>query len=130
MSTSEMSDLAEKSNFNTELNSFCTVFAKTEITGWLIAGKPVEDIARGIYVSICNRILKLRVDTTSPIFMIGGVVAHHHFLKKILQDRYNQDIEIVENPQNIVSLGAALIAKGQYLNNKKSIEEEVTLNTI
>lgn len=130
MSTSEMSDLAEKSNFNTELNSFCTVFAKTEITGWLIAGKPVEDIARGIYMSICNRILKLRVDTTSPIFMIGGVVAHHHFLKKILQNRYNQDIEIVENPQNIVSLGAALIAKGQYLNNKKSIEEEVTLNTI
>lgn len=130
MRTNEMSDLAEKSNFNTELNSFCTVFAKTEITGWLIAGKPVEDIARGIYISIANRISKLRIDSTSPIFMIGGVVAHHHFLKKLLKEKYKQDIEIVNNPQNVVSLGAALIAKGHYLKNKKSIKEATVLNTI
>jgi 2-dehydropantoate 2-reductase len=130
MRISEMSDLAAKSNFNTELNSFCTVFAKTEITGWLIAGKPVEDIARGIYTSIANRILKLRVDSTSPIFMIGGVVAHHHFLKHLLSEKYQQAIEIVDHPQNVVSLGAALIAKSHYQKNKESLEEVTELNTI
>jgi 2-dehydropantoate 2-reductase len=31
----EMNNLAAKSHFNKELNSFCTVFAKTEIMGWL-----------------------------------------------------------------------------------------------
>ncbi len=130
MRISEMSDLADKSNFNTELNSFCTVFAKTEITGWLITGKPVEDIARGIYVSIANRISKLRIDSTSPIYMIGGVVTHHFFLKKLLQEKYKQDIDIVANPQNVVSLGAALIAKTSYLKNKTSIEEVNELKTI
>jgi 2-dehydropantoate 2-reductase len=126
---SEMSDLAAKSNFKTELNSFCTVFAKTEITGWLMEGKSVEDIARGIYTSIANRISKLRMDS-SPIFMIGGVMAYHHFLKKLLQDRHNQDIVIVDSPQNIVSVGAALIAKGHYQKNKESIKKESVLNTI
>ncbi len=130
MRISEMSDLAAKSNFNKELNSFCTVFAKTEITGWLMESKPVEDIARGIYMSIANRILKLRVDSTSPIYMIGGVVAHHHFLKILLNEKYQQNIEIVENPQNITSLGAALVAKSYYLKSKKSIKEETVLNAI
>ncbi len=125
-----MSDLAAKSNYNKELNSFCTVFAKTEITGWLMEGKPVEDIARGIYMSIANRISKLRMDSTSPIYMIGGVVAHHNFIKILLQDRHNQAIEIVDSPQNIASLGAALIAKGHYLKNKESIKEETALNAI
>lgn len=130
MQTNEMSDLASKSDFGNELNSFCTVFAKTEITGWLIEGKPIEDIARGIYLSIANRITKLRVDTISPIFMIGGVVAHHYFLKILLQEKYEQKIEIVENPQNVVSLGAALIAKHHYLKNKNSVEEKSALNSI
>ncbi len=127
---SEMSDLASKSGFNKELNSFCTVFAKTEITGWLMEGKPVEDIARGIYMSIVNRISKLRVDSISPIFMIGGVVAHHHFLKVLLREKYTQPIEIVDNPQNVVSLGASLIAKSHYLKSKETIKEETVLNAI
>jgi 2-dehydropantoate 2-reductase len=130
ISISEMSDLAAKSNFNTELNSFCTVFAKTEITGWLMEAKPVEDIARGIYMAIANRISKLRMDSTSTIYMIGGVVTYHHFLKKLLQDRHSQEIEIVDNSQNIVSLGAALIAKSSYVKNNESIIEKTELNTI
>jgi len=129
LKVSEMSDLASKSSFNSELNSFCTVFAKTEITGWLIDGKPIDDIARGIYMSIANRITKLRVDSSSPIYMIGGVVAHHHFLPKLLQERYDQKIEIIENPQNIVSLGAALIAKNQYERDIEKLKESA-INTI
>jgi 2-dehydropantoate 2-reductase len=51
----EMNNLAAKSHFNKELNSFCTVFAKTEIMGWLFNGVAKEDIAKGIYLSIANR---------------------------------------------------------------------------
>jgi len=114
ISIQEMSDLAAKSKNVGELNSFCTVFAKTEITSWLIDGKPVEDIARGIYVSIANRIAKLRLDPAAPIFMIGGVIAHHPYMRVILEEKYKQPVLIVENSQNVVSLGAALIAKQQY----------------
>lgn len=121
---SDMSDLARKSKFENELNSFCTVFAKTEITGWLFDGKPVEDIARGIYISITNRISKLRVDPDVPIMLIGGVAAHHPYLRDLLQEKYHQQVEIIPSPQNVVSLGAALIAKSFYQQNKKKIKEE------
>lgn len=108
---SDMSDLAGKSTFTKELNSFCTVFAKTEIMSWMFEGLPVEDIAKGIYISIVNRIVKLRIDPLSPIYLIGGVIAHHPALKTLLQDRYKKEVGVVEKPQFVVSFGAALYAK-------------------
>ncbi|MBK8920952.1 MAG: 2-dehydropantoate 2-reductase [Saprospirales bacterium] len=107
----EMSDLAMKSAFRRELNSFCTVFAKTEIMSWLFEGMTVEDISKGIYISILNRIVKLRIDPLSPVYLIGGVIAHHFFLKNLLQEHYKTAITIVEKPQFTVSFGAALYAR-------------------
>ena len=109
----DMSDLATKSNFGKELNSFCTVFAKTEVMSWLFEGMPMEDIARGIYISIINRVLKLRIDPSVPIYLIGGVVAHHPFLAELLRSKLKNEIKLLKDPQHIVSLGAALYAKNQ-----------------
>lgn len=106
----DMAALAIKSAYNKELNSFCTVFAKTEIMTWLFEGMPVEDIAKGIYLSIVNRVVKLRIDTLLPVYIIGGVIHYHSYLKKLLQERYKKEVEIVENPQFVVSFGAALYA--------------------
>ncbi len=122
---SEMSDLAAKSQFDSELNSFCTVFAKTEIMGWLFDGKSVEDIARGIYLSIANRVFKLRVDPQKPVIMIGGVIDHHPYLAKLLEPRYGQSISTLENPQHTVSFGAALYALEQWENQQKAKEEAI-----
>lgn len=107
----DMSDLAMKSTFSKELNSFCTVFAKTEIMGWLFEGMSIEDIAKGIYISILNRIVKLRIDPLAPVYLVGGVIAYHPYLKAMLQERFKKEIQIVEKPQFIVSYGAALYAK-------------------
>src|ERR1035437_5785188 len=107
----DMSDLASKSTFSKELNSFCTVFAKTEIMSWMFEGLPIEDIAKGIYISIVNRITKLRIDPTAPVYMIGGVIAHHPALQTLLQERYKKEVGVVEKPQFVVSFGAALYAK-------------------
>ena len=116
----EMSSLASKSKYNVELNSFCTVFAKTEIMGWLFNGVPVDDIARGVYLSLANKIARLRIDPALPTYIIGGVIAHHPYLKALLQERLKHEIHIVERPQYIVSMGAALTAKQHYL---KSIDK-------
>lgn len=40
---SKMSEMASRSNFAKELNSFCTVFAKTEIMKWLFDDVPIEE---------------------------------------------------------------------------------------
>ena len=108
---SEMSELASKSGSSRELNSFCTVFAKTEIMSWIFDDVPIEDIAKGIYISIANRISKLRMDMELPIYLVGGVIAYHPFLKKVLDEKFNKKTEIADKPQFICSLGAALIAK-------------------
>ncbi|MBL0126451.1 MAG: hypothetical protein IPP83_03105 [Flavobacteriales bacterium] len=94
-----------------ELNSFCTVFAKTEIMSWIFEEMPVEDIAKGIYLSVANRIYKIRMEPDLPIYLVGGVIAYHPYFKTILSERFGQEVIIPDHPQFIVSLGAALFAR-------------------
>ncbi len=108
---SDMSELASRSNFNKELNSFCTVFAKTEIMKWLFDDTPMEDIAKGIYISIVNRIHKIRMDKTVPVYLIGGVAAYHSYLKTVMEEMFNVRITVPQNPQMMIAIGAAVLAK-------------------
>jgi len=111
---SEMSGMAELSAYEKELNSFCTVFAKTEIMNWVFEGMKIEDIARGIYISIANRVSKMRLETGIPTFMIGGVIAFHPYLKILLNEKFGKDIQIVEHPQFVVAMGAAITAMNAW----------------
>ncbi len=108
---SKMSEFAAKSNFSKELNSFCTVFAKTEIMQWLFEDAPVEDVAKGLYISIANRISKIRMDRSLPIYLIGGVAEFHPYLKNVMEEKFNCKITIPDNPQLISAFGAAILAK-------------------
>lgn len=126
---SEMSNLASKSNFGKELNSFCTVFAKTEIMKWMFEGIPVEDTAKGIYLSIGNRVAKMRLAPELPVFMIGGVIAHHPFLKTVLEERLKTPIQIIEKPQHVVSFGAALLAKENFERQGAAEKKDTVLKT-
>lgn len=107
---SEMSGLASLSDYDKELNSFCTVFAKTEIMNWIFDGMSLQDIARGIYISIANKVAKMRLDSGIPTYMIGGVIAHHPYLKILLAEKFNKEIEVMDNPQFMVSFGASIMA--------------------
>lgn len=123
----DMSSLASHSEFDKELNSFCTVFAKTEIMNWVFDGMPMQDIARGIYISIANKVAKMRLIPGIPIIIIGGVIEHHSYLSTILSQKFNKEIKTIEFPQFVVSLGAAIIAKQTFEN---SIENTETKNKI
>lgn len=107
---SEMSDLAKASKGSRVINSFCTVFAKTEILGWKFNDTPIEDISKGIYLSIVTRIRKLPVRTDLPVFLCGGVVAYHHYFKELLADEFLVPVTIASDPQYIVALGASILA--------------------
>lgn len=107
----EMSDLARKSTSPRIMNSFCTVFAKSEILGWKFEGAPIEDIARGIYLSVVDRICKLPLNINLPVMLCGGVIAYHPYLTDLLSDATGADIEVVDNPQCAVALGAAVLAR-------------------
>ncbi len=120
----EMSRLAAQSDYLQELNSFCTVFAKTEIMKWVFDGIPVENLAKGIYLSIINRVAKMKINPGIPVVMIGGVVAIHPYLKSMLEEKFGQPVMVLNHPQYIVSLGAAVIAREFALNNK--VETEIS----
>lgn len=111
----EMSRLAGQSEYKQELNSFCTVFAKTEIMKWIFDGEPLENLARGIYLSIGNRIAKMRIDPAAPLVMIGGVIAHHPYLKTLIAEKFRKEVLVLDHSQHIVSLGAALLAREAYI---------------
>jgi len=119
----EMSSLAAHSEHEKELNSFCTVFAKTEIMNWVFDGLSNQDISRGVYISIANRVAKLKLHHGIPTYIIGGVIAHHPYLSNILSSKFNCQINSVENPQFTVALGAALLA---MKNRHKEHPEEVS----
>lgn len=114
IATSEMSQLASMSTYDKELNSFCTVFAKTEIMNWIFDGMRTEDIARGIYMSIATKVAKLRLAPGIPTVMIGGVVAHHPYLREILQQKLGVELHVMEAPQHAVSFGAAIMAREHH----------------
>ena len=121
---SEMSNMASLSKYDKELNSFCTVFAKTEIMNWIFDGMTNEDISKGIYISIANKVDKMRLDPGIPTYIIGGVIAHHPYLQTLLNDTFRKDIQIVDSPQHVVSYGAAVIAQQNYLRKNIETEEE------
>ena len=122
----EMSHLAARSNYDKELNSFCTVFAKTEIMQWIFDGMSVEDISRGIYLSIANKVAKMKLVPDVPTVMIGGVIANHPFLQSLLSEQFDKAIETVEEPQHTVSLGAAITAQ-KYWNKEKTVKDKLSV---
>ena len=102
------------STSNKELNSFCTVFAKTEIMKWIFDDTSDEDLAKGIFISIANRIQKIPADNSLPVFLIGGVAEYHPFLKNVIEEKFNIQVTIPPNPQLINAFGAACIALKQF----------------
>ena len=110
----EMSDLAELASGSKVINSFCTVFAKSEILGWKFNNIPIEEISKGIYLSIINRIRKLPVRTNIPIMLCGGVIAYHPYLQDLLAKELSVDVTTAPNPQYIVALGASVLAQKNH----------------
>ncbi len=118
---SEMSDLARRSDSDRVMNSFCTVFAKTEILAWKFDGVPIEDMSRGIYLSIVDRICKLPVRTDVPIYLSGGVAAYHPYVTDLMSERLGVKVEVAADPQYMVALGAAILAnRGRSLSDHHS----------
>ncbi len=109
----EMNALARKSTSPRVMNSFCTVFAKSEILGWKFNGTPIEDIARGIYLSVVDRICKLPIKSELPLFLCGGVIAYHDYLGELLRKALGVELTIVSRPQFAVALGAAALARAE-----------------
>ena len=98
------------------LNSTCTVFAESEIITLLANGHGKGEIVAGIHYSIAKRITRLarKVGVEDVVFFDGGP-AMNKGMAAALEDELMRKIVVPDIPQITTALGAALIARENYL---------------
>ncbi len=110
----EMSEAAARSQKEVAISATCTVFAESEVIGLIARGEMREDIARGVFISVAQRVVGLvhRVGLEEPVAMSGGV-ARNPAMVKALEKELGRRILLPSEPQMIGAWGAALIALDQ-----------------
>jgi predicted CoA-substrate-specific enzyme activase len=104
--------LASSTDEAIRLNSFCTVFASTEILSHLRRGEPLAGLVRGAFASVVNRVAEMdRLD--GEVVLTGGVVAHNPTTAVIFSEKVGGEVKVPPDPQFTGALGAALTARAQ-----------------
>jgi predicted CoA-substrate-specific enzyme activase len=115
----EVSELALSSDRDLEVSSMCATFAETEVISLLAEGEDKADIAASVHRAVAARTLGLvaQVGKASPVVMTGGV-AKNPALVRFLSEALGLPIEMLDEPQIAGALGAALIAREEYLGSR------------
>jgi len=112
----ELERLASSTSEAVRLNSFCTVFASTEILSHLRRGEPLADLIRGAFASVVNRVAEMD-HLSGEVVLTGGVVAHNPTTAEIFTDKVGGEVKVPPHPQFTGALGAALTALAQEEKN-------------
>ncbi|MFQ5489361.1 MAG: acyl-CoA dehydratase activase [Phycisphaerae bacterium] len=108
---SEIDTLALGSTSDTVVNSYCTVFAGTEVIERIKAGEPRQDISMGLFRSIAARVFEMVATRDGPVAATGGVVAHCRAMVRALEEVMETDVLLPPLPQHAGAYGAALLAR-------------------
>lgn len=121
VSLDQLDGLARSSKRAAPLNSYCTVFASTEMLSRIRAGEPLEDLVLGAYESVIRRVTEMS-QLRGTVVMTGGVVAYHPIVAEIMERETGTTVKVPPEPQLVGALGAALIARD--IARKQDIEED------
>lgn len=111
LSLAEIDELAMQSQAAAVVNSYCTVFAGTEVLERIKEGQPREDIAMGLFRSIAMRVFEMISSHDGPVAVTGGVVAHCRAMVHALEEVLGTKVLLPPFPQLAGAYGAALLAK-------------------
>lgn len=110
----EMSALSLKANKAVQLTSMCVIFAEQELITYIHKDPPhpIEELVSGIHLSIALRVAGMvgRVGVEKDVVLVGGVGRNMGFVQ-ILGERLGTKLLVPENPELVLALGAALIAR-------------------
>lgn len=107
---SEVDALAMQSTAKTVVNSYCTVFAGTEVIERIKDGDSREDISMGLFRSIASRVSEMMAARDGAIAVTGGVVAHCRAMVRALNEQFEVEVLLPPMPQHAGAFGAALLA--------------------
>ena len=106
---SELGPTVARARRAVPVSSTCTVFAESEVVSLVAQGEPVEDIVKGLLVSLASRVKQLmgRPEGTPELFMSGGV-ALSTAMVATLSETFQRPVSVLPDPQFVGAYGAAL----------------------
>ncbi len=113
MDLSEFSKLSLKAKNVIPITAQCTVFAESEVISLVGEGKPMDEIAAGIELSVAKRcfVMSKKAGATDSITLTGGC-AKNDGLKEAIEKVLNlKVIDLPIDPQLMGALGAAEFAR-------------------
>ena len=117
MSLSEFSKLSLTAKNTIPITAQCAVFAESEVISLVGEGKPMEEIAAGIQLSVAKRcfVMAKKAGVTDSVTLTGGCAKNEGLKKAIEKVLKVKVVELAVDPQLMGALGAAEFAriKGQ-----------------
>jgi len=93
------------------MTTTCTVFAESEILGWMARGRTTEDVLMGVHAAIASRSVSLlrRVGVEPEVTFTGGV-ARNVAMVRLLTELTGTPVNVSEESHYCGAIGAALFA--------------------
>ena len=115
-SMDEMGPLALQSKEPCTISSTCTVFAETEVVVLRAEGKGRKDLIAGVHKAVASRVAAMASNLMCrPDAVFTGGVARNAGVKKFLEEEFEREFLVPDEPQIVGALGAALIAQTQLV---------------
>jgi predicted CoA-substrate-specific enzyme activase len=106
----EVGELSLRSAKPQTISSVCAVLAESEIINHVSSGESVENILRGVHVSLATRALALlkRAGMQDEVTFVGGV-ARQKGMVKALEETLKRKVNVNSEPHMVGALGAAVL---------------------
>lgn len=113
MSLEDFSNLSLTAKNVIPITSQCTVFAESEVISLVGDGKPMDEIAAGIELSVAKRcfVMAKKAGATDHIALTGGCAKNAGLKKAIEQVLKIKVVDLPIDPQLMGALGAAEYAR-------------------
>jgi len=102
--------MARKAEKRVKIGSYCTVFASTEILSLIRAGVSSEELVRGVFESVVDRVMEM-IPLVDTVLLCGGVVEYFPIVADIFKARISGEVIVPPHPQLTGAYGAALFAR-------------------
>ncbi len=111
----QVGELSLRSQDPQPISSICAVLAESEVINHVTAGKPVEDILRGVHNSIAERLAALvRQVGAQPEITLTGGVSKNTGMVRALEQRLGVTLNVSPESEYAGALGAALLARQRW----------------
>ena len=112
--------LSQKAESMVQINNFCTVFARDEITDRISEGKKINDIIAGVHDAIAGRVVNMvkRIKIEPQVVFTAGLSTNSGMVKAI-EKHTGFDVSVPSSPFTTVALGAAILGKKIWQENSR-----------